>query len=121
MSIHLPARLQDYDRRCCTCTVADGRQAAGKPYWLFIEHDADHIVAMRELTEHQQETDLFIEQFVLGKKADVVRTDWFNAKPLDMSSPARMAEIVPYYIYGFGMYLEEMAELPQTTPDEIVY
>ena len=104
-------------------TEAIGRTLAEAqvPHWVFIEHGADHIVAMKELTTHLAETDEFIRDFVMGNATASVRTDWRLATPEDMATPEHMARFVPYYIYGFGKYLEEMDSLPSQAPDHIVY
>jgi poly(3-hydroxybutyrate) depolymerase len=91
------------------------------PYWSFVMKGADHIMAMKPLTDNNAETDKFIEEIIKGKKQSYINTEWEDAVAPDMSSTDNMLKYVPMYILGFGKYMEEMDWSHITKPKNIVY
>lgn len=75
------------------------------PHWLYEEKGADHIVALSPLQHNFPEIDTFLEKFVMDSKHAIVHTKWTDEEP---GSMAKMAEIVPLYIFGWGKTDEEM-------------
>jgi predicted esterase len=91
------------------------------PYWAFVMKGADHIMAMKPLTDNNAETDKFVNEIVKGKKQSYVYTEWADEVAPDMSSVEQMLKYVPMYIIGFGKYLEEMDWSNVAKPKSIVY
>jgi poly(3-hydroxybutyrate) depolymerase len=90
-------------------------------YWSFIMKGADHIMAMKPLTDNNAETDKFVNEIIKGKKTSYVYTEWTDAEAPDMSSVEHMVKYVPMYILGFGKYMEEMDWSNIAKPQSIVY
>lgn len=90
-------------------------------YWSFVEKGADHIMAMKPLTDNNAETDKFVDEMVKGKKQAYVYTEWAEETAPDMSSAEHMLKYVPMYILGFGKYIDEMDWSNIPKPTGIVY
>jgi poly(3-hydroxybutyrate) depolymerase len=91
------------------------------PHWVFEAKGADHVMAMKPLTDNNEETDKFYRSFIVGKCNSTVYTEWSDAVPPDMTSVEQMLKYVPLYILGFGKYLEEMENMPVEQPKNIVF
>ncbi|NDV57041.1 alpha/beta hydrolase [Bacteroides sp. 519] len=91
------------------------------PHWAYVEKGADHIMAMKPLTNNNEETDKFYHEFIKGKCKSYVYTEWVDEEPSDMTSVDQMLKYVPLYILGFGKYLEEMMVAPIERPENIVF
>ena len=91
------------------------------PHWVYIEEGADHVIAMKALTNNNAEQERFFETFVKGKSNSKVLTKWADAEPSGMGSVEAMLQHVPMYILGFGKYMEEMAYSNLEAPQTIVY
>jgi poly(3-hydroxybutyrate) depolymerase len=91
------------------------------PHWVYVAKGADHIMAMKPLTDNNEESDRFYRSFIVGKCNSTVYTEWTDADPSDMASVDQMLKYVPLYILGFGKYLEEMENMPVEKPENIVF
>ncbi len=91
------------------------------PFWAFIMKGADHIMAMKPLTDNNAETDKFVEEIIKNKKQSFVYTEWTDKPAPDMSSVEQMLKYVPMYILGFGKYMEEMDWNHIAKPKNIVF
>lgn len=91
------------------------------PHWAYVAKGADHIMAMKALTDNNEESDRFYRSFIVEKCQSIVYTEWEDAEPADMSSVDQMLKYVPLYILGFGKYLEEMENMPIEKPKNIVF
>ena len=91
------------------------------PHWLYVQKGADHIMAMKALTDNLEECDKFYQSFVKEKRHSIVYTEWADAEPANMSSVEEMIKYVPFYILGFGKYLDEIDWGNLDKPKDIVY
>jgi predicted esterase len=96
-------------------------EAMQVPHWVYVEKGADHIVAMKPLTNNLEESDRFYRSFIVDKCKSTVYTEWADEEPADMTSVDQMLKYVPLYILGFGKYLEEMENIPIEKPQNIVF
>lgn len=93
----------------------------GQPHWLFLEKGADHVVAMKHLTDNLEETDKFIRTFINEGRRSCVRTEWSDAEPPSMRDVQEMVRWVPLYILGYEKYLKDMDFNNIEKPVGIVY
>lgn len=91
------------------------------PHWVYIERGADHVVAMKHLTDNLEETDKFLREFVDGKKRSTVYTEWRDTPAASMKDAAAMVKYVPLYILGYGKYLRELKGGGAAAADKVVY
>jgi poly(3-hydroxybutyrate) depolymerase len=91
------------------------------PHWVYVEKGADHIMAMKPLTNNYEESDKFYRCFIQGKCQSMAYTEWTDEEPADMTSVDQMLKYVPLYIIGFGKYLEELENIPVEKPKNIVF
>lgn len=91
------------------------------PHWIYVAKGADHIMAMRPLTNNNEETDKFYRCFIKDKCQSYVYTEWVDETPADMGSVDQMLKYVPFYILGFGKYSEELENMPIEKPKNIVF
>lgn len=91
------------------------------PHWTFIEKGADHVIAMKCLTDNNTETDAFFHKFIKEKNKSIVYTEWADKEPKGMASVDEMIKYAPLYILGFGKYLEELDFNNIEKPKGIVY
>lgn len=91
------------------------------PHWIYFEKGADHVMAMKPLTNNNLEQEKFYNSFIKDKCKSMVFTEWIDETPADMTSVESMLQYVPMYILGFGKYLEEIDFGQLEVPKEIVY
>lgn len=94
---------------------------AGYPHWVYIEKGADHVVAMKHLTDNLEETDKFIRSFIKEKKPSMVYTEWQDQEPANMKDVNQMIKYVPMYILGYDKYLKDIDWGNMQKPDDVVY
>ena len=93
----------------------------GVPYWKWIEHGADHVMAMKTLTSYLEEQYRFLNEFCLKGLKTTVNTDVEDAEPAEMSSVEMMCKYVPLYIFGYGKYLKDIDWSNIQKPQNIVF
>lgn len=108
-------------RLFCTMSLHKSLSEACVPHWLYVEKGADHVVAMKHLTDNLEETDKFIRTFINEKRQSNVVTEWQDAVPADMKDMDQMIKYVPLYILGYDMYLHEIDWNNVEKPTEIKY
>lgn len=91
------------------------------PHWLYIEKGADHIVAMKHLTDNLEETEKFYRSFINDGKDSIVVTEWQDAEPASMACVNAMIKNAPLYILGYDKYLNEIDFNNLGNPSEVVY
>jgi hypothetical protein len=96
-------------------------EALGTPYWKWIEHGADHVMAMKPLTNYLEEQYRFLNDFVVNGLQSTVFTEVSDNEPANMSSAEMMIKYVPLYILGYGHYLKDMDWSNMEAPSQIVY
>lgn len=101
--------------------VARQLKAMEVPYWKWIEHGADHVMAMKPLTNYLEEQLRFLNDFCLKGLQSTVNTEVEDQKPSSMASIEEMLKYVPMYILGYGKYMEEMDWEHLNKPTEIKY
>ena len=92
----------------------------GVPHWLYVEKGTDHCIAMKGL-DLVGEADRFYKDFIEGKKAKCVVTEWEDNEPATMGDINEMLKSVPMYIIGYDKYIEEMDWSNIQAPSEIKY
>ena len=96
-------------------------KAMNAPHWFYVAKGADHVMAMKPLTDNYEEQDRFYRTFVEGQSKSIVYTEWADEEPANMHSVDNMVKYVPLYILGFGKYLEEMDWNNIDKPQNIVF
>ena len=96
-------------------------EAMNVPHWTYIVKGADHVMAMKALTDNLEEHDRFYRAFVEDKSQAIVNTEWAEVEPASMASVDLMVKNAPFYILGFGKYMEEMDWNNMQKPQDVVY
>ena len=104
-----------------TLYLFDQLQEMGVPCWKWIEHGADHVMAMKPLTTYLEEQYRFLNDFVVNGVKSTVVTEVTDAVPAGMSSIEEMVKYVPLYIFGYGKYLEEIDWNAVGMPSDVLY
>ena len=101
--------------------ITDQLEEMGVPYWKWIERGADHVMAMRTLTVYLEEQYHFLRDFVENGQQTSIITECKEKVPATMSSVEAMIQYVPFYILGYGMYLDQMDWNNMKKPENIVF
>ena len=91
------------------------------PHWTYVEKGADHVMAMKALTDNLEEMDKFYRCFIVNKCKTSAYTEWADEVPADMTSIDQMIKYVPLYIIGFGKYMEELGTQSFEKPKGVIY
>ncbi len=91
------------------------------PHWTYLEKGADHVVAMKHLTDNFEISDCFIRKFVDSKGTASVYTEWQDAEPASMADINLMIKYAPMYILGYDKYLSEIDWANMEAPTEVKY
>lgn len=104
-------------------TMALHRQFSklGFPHWVYIEKGADHVVAMKHLTDNLEEADKFYRSFIVDRKGSTVVMEWEDPEPAGMKDVNEMIKFVPMYILGYDKYLNEIDFNNMEKPTGVVY
>lgn len=101
--------------------IARQMKSMGLPYWKWIEKDADHVLAMKPLTNYLEEQYRFLNDFCLKGLKSTVNTVVEDKEPGAMGTVDLMLKYVPMYLLGYGKYMEEMDWNHISKPTEIKY
>ena len=101
--------------------IADQLEEMEVPYWKWIERGADHVMAMRTLTVYLEEQYHFLRDFVENGQQTSIITESKEKVPATMSSVDAMIQYVPFYIIGYGMYLDQIDWNNMKKPNGIVF
>ena len=104
-----------------TIYVAQQLDTLGVSYWKWIEKGADHVMAMKPLTNYLEEQYRFLDDFIVKKIQSKVNTEVEDCVPAEMSSVNAMLKYVPFYILGYDKYLEQLDWNKIEKPKSIVY
>lgn len=96
-------------------------QQMGVSYWKWIEHGADHVMAMKPLTTYLEEQYRFLNDYALGGLQGNITTDVTDKEPAGMKDVNMMIKYVPMYILGYDKYLDEIDWGNMSKPDNIVF
>ncbi|MBO4924196.1 MAG: alpha/beta hydrolase fold domain-containing protein [Bacteroidales bacterium] len=91
------------------------------PYWKWIEKGADHVMAMKPLTTYLEEQYRFLNDFVVNGIKSTVITEVQDKEPASMASVEEMTRFVPFYILGYGKYLDQIDWGNLDNPTKVVY
>lgn len=104
-----------------TIYVAHQLNQLGVPCWKWIEKGADHVMAMKPLTNYLEEQYRFLDDFIIKKIQSEINTEVEDATPAGMASVDAMLKYVPFYILGYNKYLDQMDWNKMKKPKSIVY
>ncbi len=118
----VPLGILDTDYRYVgTLPIVRQLEAMDVPYWKWIEHGADHIIAMTTLSNYLEEQYRFLHDFVEQGIQTSVNTEVRDKVPVNMASVEAMIKYAPLYILGYGKYLDQMDWNNLPKPGSVVY
>ena len=118
----MPLGVTDVDCRFVgTLSIVEQLEEMGVPYWKWIERGADHVMAMRTLTVYLEEQYHFLRDFVENGQQTCINTESKEKEPANMTSVDAMIKYVPFYILGYGRYLDQMDWNNMKKPESIVF